>query len=252
MTDLDPWGFDGEKDHRSERRSEGGDTFRDLSPTFLIIASVLGGLASCRLAARRDLRHLRHGRRRSLCRIPDCPSGLPMRRAAGAGAPQDWLHRQVAAGMGCHRACRGRRLRLSPRTHDGLAAGGGGTFARHGGLRRSQPDGARVRQRRLLHGRIPERPAGADAGRYRGHRPGSLTGRRPSWPGSMWAVFAIPYRCRPPTALRWPPWLSWTRSRSAGSPSAIRGRWCCARAAYRCWAWRSCGGSSRSRSMATG
>ena len=45
MTDLDPWGFDGEKDHRSERRSEGGDTFRDLLPTFLIIASVLGGLA---------------------------------------------------------------------------------------------------------------------------------------------------------------------------------------------------------------
>ena len=45
MTDLDPWGFDGERDHRRERRSEGGDRFRDLLPTFLIVAAVLGGLA---------------------------------------------------------------------------------------------------------------------------------------------------------------------------------------------------------------
>ena len=41
----DPWGFDGEKDRRRERRSQGGDTFRDLLPAFLIIAAVLGGLA---------------------------------------------------------------------------------------------------------------------------------------------------------------------------------------------------------------
>ncbi|MCY4396149.1 MAG: TIGR02281 family clan AA aspartic protease [Rhodospirillaceae bacterium] len=42
---TDPWGFDGGKDRRGERGSEGGDTFRDLLPTFLIIAAVLGGLA---------------------------------------------------------------------------------------------------------------------------------------------------------------------------------------------------------------
>ena len=42
---TDPWGFDGEKDRRSERRSEDGDTLRDLLPTFLIIAAALGGLA---------------------------------------------------------------------------------------------------------------------------------------------------------------------------------------------------------------
>lgn len=42
---TDPWGFDGGKDRRSERRSEDGDTFRDLLPTFLIIAAVIGGLA---------------------------------------------------------------------------------------------------------------------------------------------------------------------------------------------------------------
>ncbi len=42
---TDPWGFDGKKDRRRERGSEGGDTFRDLLPTFLILAAVLGGLA---------------------------------------------------------------------------------------------------------------------------------------------------------------------------------------------------------------
>ena len=42
---TDPWGFDGGKDRRGERGSEGGDRFRDLLPTFLIIAAVLGGLA---------------------------------------------------------------------------------------------------------------------------------------------------------------------------------------------------------------
>ncbi len=42
---TDPWGFDGGKDRRSERRSEDGDKFRDLLPTFLIIAAVIGGLA---------------------------------------------------------------------------------------------------------------------------------------------------------------------------------------------------------------
>ena len=57
---------------------------------------------------------------------------------------------------------------------------------------------------------------------------------------------------RPPTDRRWPPGPSWTQSRSAGSPSATSRHWCCARGAYRCWVSRSCGGSSRSRSMATG
>ncbi len=42
---TDPWGFDGQKDRRSGRRSEDGDTFRDLLPAFLIVAAVLGGLA---------------------------------------------------------------------------------------------------------------------------------------------------------------------------------------------------------------
>lgn len=41
----DPWGFDGDGDRRSKRGAEDGDTFRDLLPTFLIIAAAIGGLA---------------------------------------------------------------------------------------------------------------------------------------------------------------------------------------------------------------
>ena len=41
----DPWGFGGDEDRRRSRASPGGDTIRDLLPTFLIVAAVLGGLA---------------------------------------------------------------------------------------------------------------------------------------------------------------------------------------------------------------
>ncbi|MDE0703016.1 MAG: TIGR02281 family clan AA aspartic protease [Rhodospirillaceae bacterium] len=41
----DPWGFGGNDDRRRGRGSASGDTVRDLLPTFLIVAAILGGLA---------------------------------------------------------------------------------------------------------------------------------------------------------------------------------------------------------------
>lgn len=41
----DPWGFGGNDDRRRDRGSASGDTVRDLLPTFLIVAAILGGLA---------------------------------------------------------------------------------------------------------------------------------------------------------------------------------------------------------------
>ena len=42
----DPWGFGGDEDRRRSRTSSGGDTIRDLLPTILIVAAILGGLAA--------------------------------------------------------------------------------------------------------------------------------------------------------------------------------------------------------------
>ena len=42
----DPWGFGGDDDRRRRRASSDGDTLRDLLPTILIVAAVLGGLAA--------------------------------------------------------------------------------------------------------------------------------------------------------------------------------------------------------------
>lgn len=41
----DPWGFGGE-DRRRSRTSSNGDTIRDLLPTILVVAAILGGLAA--------------------------------------------------------------------------------------------------------------------------------------------------------------------------------------------------------------
>ncbi|MXW91112.1 MAG: TIGR02281 family clan AA aspartic protease [Rhodospirillaceae bacterium] len=41
----DPWGFGGNDERRRDRSSASGDTIRDLLPTFLIVAAILGGLA---------------------------------------------------------------------------------------------------------------------------------------------------------------------------------------------------------------
>lgn len=42
----DPWGFGGNDDRRRDRGSASGDTVRDLLPTFLIVAAILGALAA--------------------------------------------------------------------------------------------------------------------------------------------------------------------------------------------------------------
>ncbi len=42
----DPWGFGGNDDRRRGRGSASGDTIRDLLPTFLIVAAIVGGLAA--------------------------------------------------------------------------------------------------------------------------------------------------------------------------------------------------------------
>lgn len=42
----DPWGFGGDEDRRRGRTSSGGDTIRDLLPSILLYAAILGGLAT--------------------------------------------------------------------------------------------------------------------------------------------------------------------------------------------------------------